>query len=154
MSKEFNKALSNFTHDMASGGAIRHLSDLGYNVYEIKERLDFPTPMERIISTVWNHYLETGIIRTETPTEDAFIEKVDYITVYDDYGKPSFKRVVTREETVKRDYLKVEYGLMKYKDIKAYDAFLSSLSKSSMDLIEPMPWPLTPVFIDRKHFGI
>lgn len=37
----FQSALSDFTYDVACGGAIRHLADLGYTVHQITERLDF-----------------------------------------------------------------------------------------------------------------
>ena len=38
----FKSALSNFTHEAASGGAIRHLADLGYTVDWITRELTFP----------------------------------------------------------------------------------------------------------------
>lgn len=38
----FQTALANFTFDVASGGAIRHLADLDYTAAQIMKRLDFP----------------------------------------------------------------------------------------------------------------
>lgn len=67
MDKEFQKALSDFTFDMASGGAIRHLTDLGYTVKQIQECLDFPTPYARIQEAVWKRLVETGVICLEEP---------------------------------------------------------------------------------------
>ena len=61
----FKKALANFTNDFASGGAIRHLADNGFTVKEIHARLDFPTPMSKVAETVWNHFLDKGIILTQ-----------------------------------------------------------------------------------------
>jgi len=55
-SETFSKILANFTHDVASGDAIRHLADKGHTVKEITEALDFPTPKERVQKTVWEHY--------------------------------------------------------------------------------------------------
>ena len=49
----FQKALADFTQEAASGGAIRHLADMGYTVKQIMERLDFPTPYERVQKAVW-----------------------------------------------------------------------------------------------------
>ena len=46
--KTFNNALKNFTFDMASRGAIRHLFDLGLTAGEIHDELTFPTPVEAI----------------------------------------------------------------------------------------------------------
>lgn len=88
----FHNALGNFTFEVASGGAIRHLTDLGYTVKQIYERLDFPTPMERIQSQVWERLLETGVILTDEPGSIRR-ETADYVREYDRYGKASFRRV-------------------------------------------------------------
>ena len=47
-SREFSKALHNFTQDFASGDAIRHLADLGYTAFEIHDRLLYHTPVRQI----------------------------------------------------------------------------------------------------------
>ena len=149
MSDEFNKALADFTHDFASGGAIRHLADLGYNAYEIKEKLEFPTPVSRIAATMWKHFVDTGRIKLTEP--EAGADKVitkDYITVYDSYGKPSFKQVIKTSEAEDRKYLKVDFGFLRYKDPKAFEAFLSRLDKKDRDFVEPLPWPLKDVYFE------
>lgn len=94
----FKNALSNFTFETASGGAIRHLADLGYPVKRIMERLTFPTPYERVQKTVWEHLLDTGVILLEEPGRESAQgrEKVTYERDYDKYGKPSFRRVVQK----------------------------------------------------------
>lgn len=89
----FQEALSNFTHEVASGGAIRHLADLGYTVKQISEKLDFPTPYERIQRAVWERLLEVGVILTEEPGKRKPKEKVRYVREYDRFGKSSFRRV-------------------------------------------------------------
>lgn len=96
MSKQdyFNNAISNFTFEVASGGAIRHLADLGYTVKQIKERLDFPTPYEKVQKAVWEHLLDKGILLVEEPGSGRRREQVTYVRDYDQYGKPSFRRVV------------------------------------------------------------
>ena len=88
----FSKALSNFTNDIASGDAIRHLADLGYTVNEIHDRLDFPTPHSRIADTVWKHYIDTGVIRLEEP-DGRPVEKISYVREYDNLGRAYFKQV-------------------------------------------------------------
>ncbi|MCM1327477.1 MAG: hypothetical protein NC094_01280 [Bacteroidales bacterium] len=92
----FKNAMSNFTFEVASGGAIRHLSDLGYTVSQIMKQMTFPTPYERVQKTVWEHFLDTGVVRVEEPgsPKDCGREKVTYVRDYDKYGKPSFRRVV------------------------------------------------------------
>ena len=44
----FNRALHNFTFDMAARGGIRHLYNLGLKPEEIRKELSYPLPLERI----------------------------------------------------------------------------------------------------------
>lgn len=94
----FQNALSNFIFEAASGGAIRHLTDLGYTVSEIMGRLDVPTPYEKVQRTVWQRLLDTGVLLLEEPGSEDGREEVTYVRDYDRYGKPSFRRVVTSVE--------------------------------------------------------
>ncbi|MDO4323310.1 MAG: hypothetical protein Q4C61_12355 [Lachnospiraceae bacterium] len=63
----FEEALSDFTHDVASGRAIRHLVDLGYTTPQIMQRLDYPTPRGRVEQTVYRYMKEQGILLSELP---------------------------------------------------------------------------------------
>ena len=89
----FKNALSDFTFEVASGGAIRHLADLGYTVAQITERLTFPTAFEKVQKVVWRHFLDRGILCLEEPGSGEKQEKFDYVREYDQYGKASFRRV-------------------------------------------------------------
>ncbi len=91
----FKNALSNFTYEAASGGAIRHLADLGYTVKQIAEKLSFPTPYERIQKTVWEHFLNTHVVLEEEPGNGAGREAAVYVREYDAYGRASFRRVAS-----------------------------------------------------------
>lgn len=95
--KYFKKALSDFTFEMASGGAIRHLADRGYTVGEIVKMLDFPTPYERVGEMVRRHFLETGVLLLDEPTKKAVPEKYEYVADYDEYGRKSFRKVIRKE---------------------------------------------------------
>ena len=97
-SRYFQKALSDFTYEAASGGAIRHLADSGYTVRQIADHLDYPTPYERIQKTVWEQLLAREIILKERPGSGGPTLKTTYVKEYDQYGKSSFRRVVEREE--------------------------------------------------------
>ena len=44
----FNRALHNFTFDVAARGGIRHLYNLGLSAKEIQKELRYPLPLERI----------------------------------------------------------------------------------------------------------
>jgi len=94
----FQDALANFTHEAASGGAIRHLADLGYTVKQIAEQLDFPTPYERVQKTVWEHLLHTGVILSQEPGRGGQKKKPTYVREYDSYGKTSFRLVESEDE--------------------------------------------------------
>ena len=80
----FKEALSNFTFDVASGGAIRHLTDLGYTVKQISRELAFPTPIDRIQKVVWEHLLNRGILLLEEPGNGEGLEKFSYVRDYGD----------------------------------------------------------------------
>lgn len=98
----FKKALSNFTFEMASGGAIRYLTDEGYTVRQIAERLDFPTPVEKIQKAVWARLLENGTLLIEEPGSRPKEPKYTYIKEYNQYGRPSFRRVTVEESETDR----------------------------------------------------
>lgn len=100
----FQKALADFTHEAASGGAIRHLTDAGYTVVQIVKELDFPTPYEKVRREVWERLLRTGVILTEEPGAARQEETVSYIREYDKYGKAAFRRVTKTEQKEKVIY--------------------------------------------------
>lgn len=92
----FRQALANFTFETASGGAIRHLADHGYTVEEIRKKLDFPTPLERIQNTVWKHFLDTGVLLLDEPGTGRKQEAYDFVAEYNSYGRKSFRRVTVQ----------------------------------------------------------
>lgn len=99
----FKNALSNFTFETACGGAIRHLTDLGYTVKQITEQLDFPTSYERVQKAVWERLLDTGVICLTPPGSGKTSEKAEFVKDYDKYGKVSFRKVshpVIKKESV------------------------------------------------------
>ena len=87
----FRNALSDFTFEAASGGAIRHLADLGYTVKQICERLTYPTPYERVRGTVWQHLLDTQTVLTQEPGSGSRQGKAEYKVQHDKYGRASFR---------------------------------------------------------------
>lgn len=89
--KYFKNALSDFTYETASGGAIRHLADLGYTVKQITEKLTYPTPYERVRKTVWQYLIDTGVILTQEPEKGGVKGKAAYTVEHGKYGKASFR---------------------------------------------------------------
>ena len=85
----FKSALSDFTYEAASGGAIRHLADLGYTVKQISGQLSFPTPFARVQKTVWQRLLDTGVLLMEEPGSGQGLNrgKAGYTMERDKYGR-------------------------------------------------------------------
>ena len=148
----FRRALSDFTFEAASGGAIRLLTDLGFTVKKIEERLDFPTPLARIRETVWKHLIDTGVICLEDPhpasdcTADTAVPgraRTGYIREYDSYGRPSFRRVTEPDTGQKTggEYLVCEFGSLQYKDPEKYRQVLALLDTRQVEYIDGLPWP-------------
>ena len=144
--KYFKKALTDFTIDFASGGAIRHLADKGYTVSEIHARLDFPTPMETVRELVWKHYVNTGVILLSEPDEGSKKEQVTYEKVTDSLGRVSFKQVVVKDDSTPAEYIACDFGKEIYKDKRAFGKSLEGLSESDRNYILELPWPLTRVW--------
>ena len=141
----FERALSDFVHDFASGDAIDHLADQGMTVTEIKERLSFPTKKERVADRVWKHYLEKGIICTELP-ESGSVRKVSYVQEHGKYGKVSLRQVSEEVELPAREYVPCSFGKERYRDRKAFEKRLEVLSPSDREYILDLPWPLQTVW--------
>lgn len=94
----FRDALSDFTFEAASGGAIRHLADLGYTAKQISGQLTYPTPYERVRNTIWKRLLDTGVILTKEPGSGTEHAKAEYKMERDKYGRTSFRLSSVPEE--------------------------------------------------------
>lgn len=142
----FQRALSDFVFDMASGGAICHLTDLGYTVKQIQEKLSFPTPYERIQKAVWKHLLDTGVIAMEEQAQAG--EKVEYVREYDRYGKASFRRVTVpvSDPESPQPRLLCRFGLLKYREPERYREVLGALKPEQAEYIDGLPWGLESVW--------
>ena len=171
----FQEALSNYAKEAASGGAIRHLTDMGYSVRQIMERLDFPTPFERVQKRVWERLIETEVILTQEPDGTAR-EKVSYVREYNEYGRASFRRVAGpqkaggpiqwKEITVRRDpqtlrdmlqkklavngeeysYVSCDFGLLKNGQPERFRSLLQLLNEDQREYLQDLPW------IDRRVY--
>ena len=171
----FQKALSNFTHEVASGGAIRHLTDLGYTARQIADQLDFPTPFAQVQQEMWQRLLETEVLLTEEPTGGQK-EKISYVREYDQYGRSSFRRVVETsvseaplswrelrvtvgkgnfsgllEEKIakngtERSYVSCDFGILAYREPERFQALLELLAADQREYLEGLPWKTARVY--------
>lgn len=145
----FNQAINNFTMDFVSGGAIRHLAKLGYTVKEIADKLTYPAPISVIKETVWKYYLNEGIIRLEwkpLQKDGQFIENVEFVKDTDNYGRTSFRRVVTKIPADDIQYIACDFGKELYIDENAFMRRLSPLNEKDREYILGLPWPLSTVY--------
>lgn len=113
----FKNALRDFTYEAANGGAIRHLTDLGYTVKQIAQQLAFPASYNKVQQTVWDHLINKRIILTEEPGSGKLPEKSVFIQEHDKYGRTSFRKVPCSAEGSIPVYLKEK----KFGGKNAYD---------------------------------
>ena len=102
----FKLALSNFVFDMASGGAIQHLTNQGYTVKQMIEKLDFPAPYEKVQEAVWKQLLNNGSLLLEEPGSGAGRERAEYVMEKDSFGRRSFRKVVIKADKTKQIHWK------------------------------------------------
>ncbi len=171
----FQNALTNFTNEAANGGAIRHLTDMGYSTKQIMERLDFPASFERVQKEMWNRLIETGILLLEEP-DGTTGKKVSYVREYNEYGRASFRRVSEpqrsggpirwKEITVRRDpealwdmlreklavngedasYVSCDFGLLEHREPGRFEELLQKLDEAQREYLRDLPW------VDRRVY--
>ncbi len=133
----FNEALSNFMFDMASGGAIRHLADRGYSVDQIIKTLEFPTPRDRVEKTVYQHMLDTGMLRTSIGEGDMTVRQIEKMQVY------KLNHVLSEyidKNGEKNSYMLCPFGAWKRADRERYLDKLSCLTKREKEYIMGIRW--------------
>ncbi|MBO4267104.1 MAG: hypothetical protein J5910_07945 [Lachnospiraceae bacterium] len=98
----FAKALHDFTMNAAAGDAIKHLTDRGYTLPQIKEALTFPAPEEYIAKVMWDRMVETRKVLFDEPVQvpageewgaAGMPQSEEIIEQRDRYGRKSFLRV-------------------------------------------------------------
>lgn len=154
--KAFNKALDNFTFDMAGRGAVRHLFNLGMSAAEIHDELLYPVPAEKIREEIWAYLLEAGVILLDEPDEDHKTVRYEFVKETNEYGRVSFRRVEKsmdegdavggNQDRKAPGYIKVEFGKLQYKDPEEFERKLMKLDRCDRDYVTDLPWPLQPVW--------
>ncbi len=135
----FEDALSNFVHDMASGGAIRHLVDMGYSVDRIMEQLDYPTPRKRVEKTVYQYMMESGILIDTLPIEETAMKRSRLKNV----SRPFISQRL-REQIQKNGednaYMQCPFGKWIRENQTEYLEQLSCLTGREKEYILGIPW--------------
>lgn len=141
----FEEALSDFTHDVASGRAIRHLVDLGYTTAQIKERLTYPTPRGRVEQTVYRYMKESGVIRTELPRAQ---EEMRRIVVKDRTIAGLFRvlRAKTEQNGEENSYISCPFGTIYRDREERMRRLLAPLTTREREYILGIPWEMQVVY--------
>lgn len=141
----FNEALSDFTHDVASGRAIRHLADLGYTTQQIMERLDYPTPRPRVEQTVYRHYKETGVILDQLPYPE---QEMQLCVLKRASLRKLYRELRCRIESngAENSFVSCPFGTI-YRDRETrLQKMLAPLTGRERDYILGIPWEMQVVY--------
>lgn len=127
----FDEALSDFVHDVASGGSIRHLVDLGYSFKQIMESLTYPEKPLKVQKTMMRHLLESKIIVYRLPEgnweeQNISLTSITQIT-YELYR-------ITRQKGEDNCYVSCPFGLPDNEGIPPY------LSLREQDYLKGILW--------------
>lgn len=89
----FQSALSNFATDVACGGAIRHLTDIGYTLDQIVARLDYPVSREKAQRIMMEHLYQSRVLLRKEPSPALFEEEMQFVQEQDAYGRRTLRKV-------------------------------------------------------------
>lgn len=95
----FQTALSNFTTDVACGGAVRHLTDIGYTLDQIVERLDYPASRMKVQRIMMDYLYESRVLLREEPSLALFAGREEYVQEQDVYGRRTLRRIIHDQDS-------------------------------------------------------
>lgn len=135
----FEEALSDFTHDAASGGAIRHMVDLGYSADQIIQRLDFPTPRARVEKTICQYMIKTGMLLESLPSDESSMQKIILKNPTPaQLSAHLAERIRLNEEA--NSYIACPFGTIRRDREARMQRLLSSLTSREKEYILGIPW--------------
>jgi hypothetical protein len=141
----FQEALSDFTHDMASGRAIRHLTDLGYTADQIMRELDFPTPRARVVQTMTRHLKEKGILLERLPVPEGTLQEHVLSGCSERQMAETLRRLLV-ENGEENSYISCPFGLI-YRDRQArLERMLAPLTAREKEYIYSIAWDMREMY--------
>lgn len=135
----FEEALSDFVHDAASGGAIRHLVDLGYTTDQIMEKLDFPTPRARVEKTVFRYLLEKKILLEELPDPEEEMRLITWRGLTEEKILREIRKCM-EENGEENSYLCCPFGAIRRDREVRMTEMLSCLTSREREYLLGIPW--------------
>lgn len=150
----FEEALSNFVSDFNYGGAIRHLTDLGYSASAIKRKLKIPFDTARIQEVQYKYLLEREMLITE----ERLLEKG---AIYArNLGEFPVNAQIIRKEFAPEQAEKIlvnmmrEHGGLVYMDFPfgrmgevRRQKVLDTLRASEQSILDRIPWRMERTFL-------
>lgn len=143
--KYFQESLANFTHDVASGGAIRHMVDLGYSTDAIMRKLDFPTPRARVERVVLERLMDTGILLDELPAEKGEFSEIRLGRMPE--GSLAARLLPYLERNGEdSSYMLCTFGMIRRDRRARLQAMFASLTAREREYLLGIPWPPKPMY--------
>ncbi len=148
----FEATLSDFVHEMASAGAIRHLVSKGYSIEQIMDMLDYPTSRTRVEKTVYQYMKESGLLLSDLPVQEADMNRIIL-------HKPSLKefsaclRERIQSNGEENSYMSCPFGKLRQRDSGKEETLRmlhSCLTGREQEYIMGIPWD-QPVMYHRLN---
>lgn len=141
----FQEALSDFTCDVAGGGAVRHLVDLGYSTDQIMRELSCPLPRSKVEKIVYRHMTDTGMLLEELPVPEETLE------ILYPRGAALDKVCALLRELIERNgeensYVSCPYGTWRRDRERRLQSALACLTLREREYILGIPWPMKMVY--------
>lgn len=112
----FQSALSSFVTDAACGGAVRHLTDIGYTLDQIVERLDYPAPRAKVQRLMMDYLYESRVLLREEPSEALFAAKEQFVQEQDAYGRRTMRKIMVDQRSQENVTYASELNLLSQKE--------------------------------------
>lgn len=90
----FQNALSSFVTEAACGGAVRHLTDLGYTLDQMVDRLDYPASRAKVQRIMMAYLFESRVLLRKEPSAELFAPQEQFVQEQDAYGRRSMRKVI------------------------------------------------------------
>lgn len=135
----FQAALSDFTFDVAAGGAIRHLTDRGYSVEQIMRELSYPVPRAKVEKAVYRHLLESRILLPELPADDGAV-RIKRLPGEKTARFPEMLANAIAESGEENAYMECPFGAWIKKDGKRLEQKLACLTGREREYLLGIHW--------------
>lgn len=141
----FQEALSDFTYDVASGGAVRHLVERGYSTDQIMRELSYPTARSRVEKMVYRHMTDTGILMEELPAPEETMELISRKKAPPEKVS-RFLGKLLEQNGEENSYVQCPYGTWrKDRERRLQEAF-ACLTAREREYLMGIPWPMKNVY--------